>query len=132
MLPLCKFYRYLIYRLYHFRDDSPVVNVIVTLSSVHLMQLYTIKLLLWFLFSVNINWNIEGNQFLVFMFLFMGVNYLLLYNKKKWETYDEEFKNETPEHKKKGLILVLSYLIGSIVIFFAIHIMIGLYQDSLK
>jgi len=132
MLPLCKFYRYLIYRLYHFRDDTPVINVIVTLSSIHLMQLYTIKLLLWFLFSVEINLNIEGDQFLVFMFLFMGVNYLLLYNKKRWKAYDEEFKDETPEHKKKGLILVLSYLIGSIIIFFASHIIIGLYLDSLK
>jgi hypothetical protein len=42
MLPLCKCYRYLIYRLYHFRDDTPTTNVLVTLATVHLFQFLTI------------------------------------------------------------------------------------------
>ena len=45
MLPLCKFYRYLIYRLYNFSGDTPMVNVIITLTLIHTIQLMTLLLI---------------------------------------------------------------------------------------
>jgi hypothetical protein len=48
------------------------------------------------------------------------MHYFLIYNKKRWETYLEEFKDEDAAKSKKGHILVLLYLIGSIVLFFVL------------
>ena len=39
MLKLCKFYRYLIYRIYHFSNDTPEINTIGSLTIVHLCQI---------------------------------------------------------------------------------------------
>ncbi len=85
MLPLCKFYRYLIYRLYHFRDDTPEINVIGTLTIVHLVQILGV---LFFVdkftsFKVWPDWTKYNPTICVILF---GVlNFLLLYNKKKME-----------------------------------------------
>lgn len=118
MLPLCKFYRYLIYRLYHFRDDTPVINVIVTLTIVHLFIILNILFVIdeFTIFKV---WpNFATFDSLLFIILFGILNYLLFYNKKKWTSYDNEFKDETSQQRRRGLIFVLSYLIGTIVLSF--------------
>ena len=49
-----KFYRYLIYKLYSWglkkKGDTPIANVIITLTFVHLVQLFTLYLIaLYFL-----------------------------------------------------------------------------------
>jgi len=57
--------------------------------------------------------------------LFFGLNYFLFYNKKKWKIYFKEFRNETEKERKRGFILVLSYLIGSIVASFGLAILVN-------
>lgn len=132
MLPLCKFYRYLIYRLYHFRDDTPEINVVGTLTIVHLVQILGV---LFFVdkftsFKVWPDWTKYNPTICVILF---GVlNFLLLYNKKKWKSYDKEFKDESARHKRNGTIVVLAYLIGTIVLFWGLLFSFSLYQDSLK
>ena len=122
MLPLCKFYRYLIYRLYHFRDDTPIINVIGTLTIVHLSQVFCVVVIIQQMTNDRLLPQIskEGNALIVIAIAVL--HYYLFYNKKKWESYGKEFKDETPKHKKKGFILVLSYLITPIILFFLLLI----------
>jgi hypothetical protein len=134
MLPLCKFYRYLIYRLYHFRNDTPIFNTIATLTIVHWFQLLNIFYVVDEFTSYKI-WNsiFSPSKFNPIIVILFGIlNFILLYNKKKWKSYDEEFKNESPKERKRGLIIVLSYLIGTIILSFVLVIAIGEYKASLK
>ncbi len=134
MLPLCKFYRYLIYRLYHFRNDTPIFNTIATLTIVHWFQLLNIFYVVNEFTSYKI-WNsiFSPSKFNPMIVILFGIlNFILLYNKKKWKSYDEEFKNESPKERKRGLIIVLSYLIGTIILSFVLVIAIGEYKASLK
>ena len=134
MLPLCKFYRYLIYRLYHFRNDTPIFNTIATLTIVHWFQLLNIFYVVDEFTSYKI-WNsiFSPSKFNPMIVILFGIlNFILLYNKKKWKSYDEEFKNELPKERKRGLIIVLSYLIGTIILSFVLVIAIGEYKASLK
>ena len=125
MLPLCKFYRYLIYRLYHFRNDTPTFNVIITLTGIHWAQLLDVLYIIdtFTPFQVAPDWSKYNPA--VSALLFGVINFILLYNKKKWKSYDEEFKNESPRDKKIGLILVLTYLIGTIILSFVLMIVVG-------
>jgi hypothetical protein len=118
-------YRYLIYKLFSWglkrKGDTPVANVILTLTVVHAMQLltlYSISRSVWdypnYLESIN------KLYVAIIFFLFAGLHYLLLYNKKRWAGYIEEFKNESSQQRKKGTVLVLLYLVGSILLFFAL------------
>ena len=124
MLPLCKFYRYLIFRIYHFNSDIPTANVIFTLTVVHYFQLFTVFIVvnellphsIWFSFDIRKH----DLCIKVVGLLFMVLHYFLFYNKKKWELIEEEFKDETPKQKRKGLILVHVYLIGSIAMAFIV------------
>jgi hypothetical protein len=43
----------------------------------------------------------------------MRLLYLLLYNKKRWAGYVEEFGSESEQQRKRGNRLVLAYLVGS-------------------
>lgn len=134
MLPLCEFYRYLIYRLYHFRNDTPIFNTIATLTIVHWFQLLNIFYVVDEFTSYKI-WNsiFSPSKFNPMIVILFGIlNFILLYNKKKWKSYDEEFKNESPKERKRGLIIVLSYLIGTIILSFVLVIAIGEYKASLK
>lgn len=134
MLPLCKFYRYLIYRLYHFRNDTPIFNTIATLTIVHWFQLLNIFYVVDEFTSYKIwNYIFSPSKFNPMIVILFGIlNFILLYNKKKWKSYDEEFKNESPKERKRGLIIVLSYLIGTIILSFVLVIAIGEYKASLK
>lgn len=118
-----RFYRYLIYKLYSWglkkQGDTPIANVIITLTFVHLVQLFTLYLIaLHFFPSINIFSNIDKIYVGLFFIVFCVVNYFLIYNKRRWEAYMEEFKDESPKESLQGKILVLAYLIGSIAIFF--------------
>lgn len=132
MLPLFKFYRYLIYRLYHFRNDTPIFNTIATLTIVHWFQLLNVLFIVDVFTSYKVwpDWSKYNPA--VSALLFGVINFILFYNKKKWKSYDEEFKNESPRDKKIGLILVLTYLIGTIILSFAVAMIVGEYEASLK
>ena len=51
------------------------------------------------------------------MLLFGILNYLVLYNKKKWEKYFNEFGNEPIKQSRIGSALVISYIFGSFLTF---------------
>lgn len=118
-----RFYRYLIYKLYSWGlkkpGDTPITNVIITLTFVHLVQLFTLYLIaLRFFPSINIFANVDKLYIGIFFIAFCVLNYFLIYNKNRWASYMEEFKNESLKESKQGKLFVLAYLIGSIVIFF--------------
>ena len=114
MLPLCKFYRYLIYRLYHFSDDTPVINVLVTLSIAHYFLLLDLSLILGSFPDLDrcfITPFLKMKNPLLVIVPFFIAHYFLFYNKKKWNAIKVEFRDESPRHKKIGLILVWTYLL---------------------
>lgn len=65
--------------------------------------------------------------FLLLMLAFTGLYALFVYNKKRWEGYIDEFKNETQKQRKRGAILLLTYTIGTLVFSFAAAIILGVY-----
>jgi hypothetical protein len=118
-----KAYRYLIYKLYSWalkkKNDTPVFNVIITITVMHYFQLLTIYCILFRAFHIfNIFSKNNGLYVGLFMVLFIIFNYFILYNKKRWANYLCEFENEDERASFKGKIYVLSYLIGSILLFF--------------
>ena len=122
---MIKSYRYLIYKLYSWtlkkKGDTPIANVIITLSFVHYVQLFTFYMLILYFFpSISIFSKID--EFYVFLFLIVLfiAHYFLLYNKKRWNEYIEEYQNESHQACKRGTILVWAYLVGSILLFFAL------------
>ena len=119
-----RFYRYLIYKLYSWglnkQGDTPVANVIITLTFVHYVQLFTLYMIvLRFIPSINIFSSVDKRYVGLFLIILGVLHYFMIYNKKSWDGYLEEFKSETPQESKRGKWLVLGYLIGSIVLFFA-------------
>ena len=46
--------------------------------------------------------------------------YLFIYNKKRWLNYIDEFKDETPEQRKKRTFFVRLFTSGSVILFFII------------
>ena len=120
-----KFYRYVIYKLYSWglkkKDDTPVSNVILTLSFVHYVQLFTLYLIfLRFFPQIDIFQKVSEKFVVLGLVIFGVVHHFLLYNKKRWANYLDEFKDEDDYKRKKGNILVISYLIGSILLFFVL------------
>lgn len=120
---MIKPYRYLIYKLYSFSKkgnlDTPIANVIITLSLTHILLLAT---LVFFILKIS-HWHLPKINYIYFYILvplFILFNYFIFYNKKKWELYKMEFKDETKKNSVKGTILVLSYLIGIFVLFFSL------------
>jgi hypothetical protein len=122
---MIKPYRYLIYKLYSWglrkKGDTPVANVIITLSIVHFFQILLLYSVIGKFFpKIAIFDNIGKIYIGIFLVLFMIAHYFLLYNKKRWKGYLEEFKNESSQQNKKRKVFVLIYLIGSILMFFAL------------
>ena len=120
-----KFYRYVIYKLYSWglkkKDDTPVSNVILTLSFVHYVQLFTLYLIfLRFFPQIDIFQKVSEKFVVLGLVIFGVVQHFLLYNKKRWANYLDEFTDEDDYKRKKGNILVISYLIGSILLFFVL------------
>jgi hypothetical protein len=58
-------------------------------------------------------------QFIIsFAIVFTFLYYLFFYNKKRWNRYIEEFKNESLEQRRKGTIWVGLFTVGSVVLLF--------------
>lgn len=120
---MSKFYRYLIYKLYNWRikkkDITPVATVIILLAISHSFYILILYSIIHYCLNFrNLLVEIRKEYLFIAFFIFAAMHYFLFYNKKKWELYVDEFKNETVDQAKKGKILVLTYLMGSIVIFF--------------
>jgi hypothetical protein len=107
-----KFYRYVIYKLYSGcymkKNDTPVLNVIITLSLVHFFQLLSIGLILDKIFpQINLfKYKIDKLYIALGTIIFGLINYFLFYNKKRWESYLEEFKDGNLLKGNIGTILV--------------------------
>ena len=61
----------------------------------------------------------------IYAIIFLGLHYILFYNKEKWNEYFKEFENESKEERKKGTIKVWGYFIGSILIPISIIILVS-------
>jgi uncharacterized membrane protein len=126
---MIKPYRYIIYKIQSWSlnksNDTPIANAIITLSFVHFLILFTIYLILLKYLDIK-NVFSKDNKFFVGLFLafFFIAHYFLFYNKKKWSEYLEEFENETWIEKKRGNIYVISYFVGSIILFFSTLILL--------
>lgn len=121
---MIKCYRYLIYKLYSWalrrENDTPVFNVMITLIFTHFIQLFTIYMVVVkYVPAISVFSNDRKYYPFIFFLLFAPLNYALLYNKAKWESYLDEFRNEGKNESRRGSVMVLAYLIGSIVLFFA-------------
>ena len=136
MLPLCRFYRYLIYRLYHFRDDTPTINTIGVLMIVHWGQFISIVTIIEEITSIHfwpdLPFYSERYKLIPGFLIWMIIHFILFYDRKKWKSYEEEFRDETPKQRRKGLILVLAYLIGSTIMFFALFGILMIADDMGK
>lgn len=122
---MIKPYRYLIYKLYSWglkkKGDTPIANVILTISFIHLIYVFILLMILdRFFYTLNFFFQIPKEILVPSLMLFPVIHYFLMYNKSRWESYLEEFKNESPKESKRGKWLVLVYLIGSIALFFAL------------
>lgn len=118
-----KCYRYLIYKLYSWalkkKNDTPIFNVIITLTAVHYFQLLLLYCILLKAYDMYNVFSVDNSLLVgIFSILFLLLNYLVFYNKERWLAYMKEFENENKRESKKGTFYVLCYLIGSIVLFF--------------
>ena len=78
-----KFYRYLIYKMYNWglkkKSDTPVANVVITLTFVHFVQLFTIYLILLKFFpQINIFNNVDGLYVGIFLIITGIIHYFLI------------------------------------------------------
>jgi hypothetical protein len=121
-----RFYKYIIYKLYHSalkkKSNTPATNVILMLSFVHYIQLLCIYSILLKIFPqiplISITNETNKIYLGLGLIIFAVLHHFIFYNKKRWDVYIEEFKDENPLERRKGTILVYSYLIGSVLIFF--------------
>lgn len=116
-------YKYLIYKIYSWtkdkKGDTPIVNTILTLTFTHFIQMFVL-LMYVDKFITPIKWlkNINKTSIYIGGPIYYFAFYLLVYNKKRWDAYVEEFKDESEKQRKCGNFIVIAYLIGSILLFF--------------
>ena len=120
---MLKFYSYVIYKVYTWgkrgSNATPVMNVLLVLTFVHYVQLFIIYIILTKVFpSLSFFERQNRTYTAIGLILFFIIHYLIFYNKDRWASYVEKYKDETGIKKRKGSFLVLLYLIGSIVLFF--------------
>lgn len=122
-----RFYRYIVYRLYSrgLKDinDTPVTNVVIILSFVHFTQIFSIIMILGHIFHqvdklLDLIMNSNEIYLAIGLLIFSLLHLPFLYSKKRLNSYIKEFENESPFERKKGTILVYSYLAGCILAFF--------------
>src|SRR5262245_27187136 len=111
-------YKYIIYKIYSWRNDTPVGNTILTLAVTHFFQAGAVYLLID-KFVTPLPWraDIKKNYIFIGALVYFVCFYLAVYNKRRWAAYMEEYKNEDDMQRRRGNILVISYLIGSILLF---------------
>jgi glucan phosphoethanolaminetransferase (alkaline phosphatase superfamily) len=116
-------YKYIIYKVYSWtankKNDTPIANTILALGVAHFFQLLTVLLFIDRIITpLKWVWGINKTYlFIAAIFYFISF-YLVIYNKKRWDTYIKEYSNEPLKDRKRGNIMVIVYLIGSILMFF--------------
>lgn len=84
----------------------------------HVFQIATLYAICIYCYPAIKNLRLNKVQLI---FIFIGIQllyHLLIYNKKKWMNYIEEFKNETNEERRKGTNLIIAYTAGTYLLFF--------------
>ena len=120
---MLKFYSYIIYKVYTWgnrgSNATPVMNVLIALTFVHYVQLLTIYIILVKIFPVISFFERPYRLYAAIgLIAFFVLHYFVFYNKNRWMSYIEKYKDETGKKKRIGSILVLLYLIGSVMVFF--------------
>jgi len=116
-------YKYIIYKIYSWtankKNDTPIGNTILTLGLIHLFQLATVLLFIDKII-IPLEWIYNINKVYLFIgaLIYFILFYFLLYNKERWNSYIEEFSNESESERKRGNFLVIAFLVGSILLFF--------------
>lgn len=121
MTKLRRFYRYLIYRIYHINNNDSDLKVLGILTFIHTSHIFTCMFLALWLFSIDL-FNFEKIELFIISILFFALHYYLFYKPQKWEEYFKEFENESKEERLKGSFLVWGYMIVSLIMPFAIGI----------
>jgi hypothetical protein len=120
---MVKFYPYIIYKVYTWgkrgSNATPVMNVLIALTFVHYVQLLTVYIILTRIFPSLSFFERQNRLYTATgLIAFFIIHYFVFYNKNRWASYVEKYKDETGKKKRMGSFLVLLYLIGSIVLFF--------------
>lgn len=111
-------YKYLIYKVYSWRSDTPIVNTVLTLGTIHLAQLGIILLLIDRLIT-PLNWLYDAKRSVIFIgaIIYYILFYFIVYNKTRWAGYVDEYSKESDRERKKGNVLVITFLIANILLF---------------
>jgi hypothetical protein len=108
------------------KDDIPIAKVIFFITIAHIHQLFFVYVVVGEIFpSFTVFRNLPHIYVGFFMVLFLVLNYALLYKKDRWQMYLEEFKGESKSDSRRGWILVVAYLLGSVVLFFLTMAILG-------
>lgn len=116
-------YSYIIYKIYSWtankKGDTPIGNTVLTLGVVHLFHLLIILLFIDRVIT-PLPWLLDPNSAFVFIgaITWFVLFYFIIYNKKKWNSYIEQYGKETERQRKWGNFFVIVYLVGSMLLFF--------------
>ena len=105
-----KFYRYLVYKIFHFNNDSPEINVMVILGMIHGSHVLSCLFILSIIFSFDYS-GLDKSEVSLLALIFFAIQFLIFFRPNKWKTYFKEFENESKEEKRKGSFLVWGYII---------------------
>ncbi|RBL91986.1 hypothetical protein [Chitinophaga flava] len=124
-----RFYRYIIYRLYEKalkkRSSVPVMDTITPLAGLHMLMFFVLAELFYtFVMHATSPLMEHMSLLIVFVIIDLWVHYKLFYDKNKWNNIMEEFKNESPEERRKGGWCVAGYLIGGSLLCLGLFIII--------
>lgn len=117
------YYKYIIGRLYSWarrrENDTPIANVVLTMCLVHYFQLFTLYMILRAILKFPDYLSGINKLFIAaFLIAFFVAYYFIFYKKEKWDYYAEYVEKQELKTRKRGKLLVLLYLVGSILLFF--------------
>lgn len=110
-----KFYRYFVYRIYHINNNDPSMKVIMFICMVHGSHVLSGLFILSIIFSFDYS-GLDKSEVSLLALLFCLLQLFIFYNPNKWKTYFKEFENGSKEERRKGTILVWSYIIVSLAL----------------
>lgn len=107
-----KFYRYLVYRIYHINNNDPEMKVMMFICIIHTCHVISVFFILSIIFNFDYP-DLDKSELSLLALLFFALQFLIFFRPSKWKTYFKEFENESKEEKRKGTILVWGYIIFS-------------------
>ena len=123
-----KFYRYFFYRQYVLSKKWG--NIQPAFSSTLIIALTGLFHFFFLLFGLAALYDIDlfGSYFVnthpllivLFLILFLGVNYFLFYYKGKWQDIIKEFKGESEKQRNLGKYYLFIYLFISLIVLFRV------------